>query len=322
MTSKPRVVRVRQGTPAWHEFRRTHIGSSDAPVIVGESPYRSALDLYVERTAGAAEPDAFTARLFKIGHAMEPVILALYAEETGARVRKGRVYEDRMVPWLSASLDGETDGAIVEAKWSSSSRFRDGVPADVLVQVTHQMAVARVAACDVAVLTPRDFTIHRVPFDAGFWGGILALETRFMEDHLIPGIPPDPDGSASSRAAIARLYPEDSGEMVPADPETASIVERVLARKAELEALTSELDSMENALRFLIGERTGIEGPGFRVTYKRAKDSQRIGWEEYAGSLERMIDRAILDEYDLKSLYTYTKPGTRRLLVSRMEEQG
>jgi hypothetical protein len=96
----------------------------------------------------------------------------------------------------------------------------------------------------------------------------------------------------------------------------------VLARKAELEALTSELDGMENALRFLIGERTGIEGPGFRVTYKRAKDSQRIGWEEYAGSLERLIDRAILDEYDLKALCTYTKPGTRRLLVSRMEEQG
>ena len=76
---------------------------------------------------------------------------------------------------------------------------------------------------------------------------------------------------------------------------------------------------MENALRFLIGERTGIEGPGFRVTYKRAKDSQRIGWEEYAGSLERMVGDAA---YDLKSLYTYTKPGTRRLLVSRMEEQG
>ena len=145
MTSKPRVVRVRQGTPAWHDFRATHIGSSDAPVIVGESPYRSALDLYVERTTSAAEPDAFTARLFRIGHAMEPVILALYAEETGAKVRKGRVLEDRMVPWLSASLDGETaDGTIVEAKWTSSSRWRDGVPADVLVQVTHQMAVARV----------------------------------------------------------------------------------------------------------------------------------------------------------------------------------
>jgi putative phage-type endonuclease len=322
MTSKPRVVHVRQGTIAWHDFRAKHIGSSDAPVIVGESPYRSALDLYVERTTGAVEPDAFTARLFKIGHAMEPVILSLYAEETGHKVRKGRVLEDRMVPWLSASLDGETDDAIVEAKWSSSSRWRDGVPADVLVQVTHQMAVARVSACDVAVLSPRDFTIHRVPFDAGFWGGILALETRFMEDHLIPGIPPPPDASASSRAAIARLYPEDSGEMVPADAETTSLVERVLTRKAELEALTDELDGMENALRFLIGERTGIEGPRFRVTYKRAKDSQRIGWEEYAGNLERLIDQAILDEYDLKSLCTYTKPGTRRLLVSRTEEQG
>jgi putative phage-type endonuclease len=311
--SKPKQIRVRQGTPEWHAFRRTHIGSSDAPVIAGESPYRSALDLFVEKTTGPAEVDATTARLFRIGHAMEPVILGMYAEDTGRKVRRGRVLQDSIIPWLAASLDGDADGRVVEAKWSSSRRWDDGVPPDVLVQVTHQMAVAQVNEADVAVLSPRD---------AAFWTSILELETRFIDDHLWPNIPPEPDGSRSSREAIGRLFPEDDGEMIPADAETTSLVERILDGDAKADALKAELDGMRNALRFLIGERSGIEGPGFKVTNRRAKDSQHFGWAEYAGSLERMIDAAILDEYDLKSLYTYTKPGTRRLLVSWTEEKG
>lgn len=319
---KPKQIRVRQGTPEWHAFRRTHIGSSDAPIIVGESPYRSALDLFVEKTTGPAEVDATTARLFRIGHAMEPVILGMYAEDTGRKVHRGRVIEDRDIPWLAASLDGDADGRVVEAKWSSSRRWDDGVPPDVLIQVTHQMAVAQVNEADVAVLSPRDFRIFTVAFDAAFWSSILELETRFIEDHLWPNIPPEPDGSRSSREALGRMFPEDDGEMIPADAETTSLVQRILDGDRQADALKAELDGMRNALRFLIGEKSGIEGPGFRVTNRRAKDSQHFGWAEYAQSLERMIDQAILDEYDLKPLYTYTKPGTRRLLVtSRTEER-
>jgi len=161
MSAQTKVVRVRQGSPEWHAFRASHIGSSDAPVICGESPYRSALDLYAEKIGAVQEaPDKSQARIFQVGTHMEGIILQMYQEATGRKVRKGRVLESRDLPWLSASLDGETeDGRIVEAKNTSSSRWDNGVPADVQVQVQHQMGVTGARVADVAVWTGRAFTV-------------------------------------------------------------------------------------------------------------------------------------------------------------------
>uniref|UniRef100_A0A6M3JIZ6 Putative exonuclease n=1 Tax=viral metagenome TaxID=1070528 RepID=A0A6M3JIZ6_9ZZZZ len=321
--SAPKQIRVRQGSPAWLAYRRTHIGSSDAPAIAGESPYSSALSVYADKTGPAQEPDPGTARLFRIGHAMEPVILDLYEEETGHKVRRSRVLESRDIPWLSASLDGDTPGRVVEAKWTGTTRFSDGVPGDVLVQVTHQMAVAQLDRADVAVLTPRDFTIYTVDFDATFWDHILALETRFMEDHLVPRIPPDPDETEASRRAISRMYPADDGEMIEADPDMATLIRKLLAGKEQLAALEAEVDGHENALRFLIGDHSGVNGPDFRVTYRKSADSSRVAWTEYAGSLEAMIPPERLPEAEaLRGIYTTVKQGPRRLLVTRQEAQG
>jgi putative phage-type endonuclease len=319
---KPRQVRVRQGTPEWDAFRRRHVTASDAPVIVGESPYRSALDLYLEKTTGEqVQPDPATAHRFALGHAMEPVALAMYSERTGRKVRRGRVLESREHPWLSASLDGEADGRLVEAKWSTSRRFDDGVPGDVLVQVMHQMAVAGAEAADVAVLTPRDFTIHEVRFDLAFWLSIFELERAFLAA-CRDGIPPAPDASEASRQAVLRLHPQDDGTTMIADAEMGSLVRLILDAKGRQETIAEELQGWENALRFLMADASTLIGPGFSVTYKRAKDSQRIGWAEYVASLERIVAPEHAGELaDIKGVYTYTSPGTRRLLVKR-EMQG
>jgi len=319
--NKAKQVRVRQRTPEWHAFRREHIGSSDAPAIAGESPYTSALAIYAEKVGEPAPIDPASARLMMIGQMMEPVILDFYADETGRKVRKGRVLEDRTIPWLAASLDGEAEGRIVEAKFTTTRRFNDGVPPDVLVQVTHQMAVAGAEVADVAVFTGRDFLIHEVPFDPAFWDGIYTLEAAFWQ-RLVDRDPPPPDASDSSRKALAGLYPVDTGEMIQADPEMAALVRLILDGKDRLKFISTELDGWENALRYLIGPRTGIEGPGFHVTYRKAKDSQRIGWAEYAGALERLLppDKAG-EAQEIKSIYTYTQEGSRRLLVNR-ESQG
>lgn len=318
---KPRTIRLRQNSPEWHAFRAVHIGSSEAPVIVGESPYRSPLDLYVEKTTGVQiEPDAETAHRFAIGHAMEPIALAMYAERTGRKLRKGRVLESRDDPRLSASLDGEAEGRIVEAKWTTSRRMDDEIPGDVAVQVTHQMAVSGLPVADVAVLTPRGFTIHEMPFDRGFWDSIYSHELAFW-GRVIVRDPPPPDASEASRAALAHLYPEDRAPMLTADAEMATLVRLILDGRERLGLLENELDGWRNTLRFLIGEAEGVEGPGFRVIYRKAKDSTRVAWQEYAGSLRALIaDGApgLVKSADaMRGIYTAVQPGPRRLVVNR-----
>lgn len=323
---KPRRITVRQGTPEWHAFRREHVGSSDAPVIAGESPYRSALDLYLEkRTGEQPDVDPGTAHRFALGHAMEPVALAMYAEREGRKVRKGRVLESRDVPWLSASLDGETDGRIVEAKWATGTKFDDGIPGDVLVQVTHQMAVSGIHVADVAVLTPRDFTVHSVGFDEAFWGSIFDLECEFI-GHVRRGDPPEPDGSDASRRALGRMHPQDDGTIIEADGEMAALILQVIDGKERAKALDAEVSALENALRFLIGDASGVEGSGFRVTYRKSKDSETVAWQEYASSLRAMIAEGapgLLASADaMRGIYSGVKAGYRRLLVTRKDAEG
>ncbi len=42
---------IAQGTDSWHEWRSSVIGSSDAPVIMGENPWKSAKALVEEKLA-------------------------------------------------------------------------------------------------------------------------------------------------------------------------------------------------------------------------------------------------------------------------------
>jgi hypothetical protein len=94
------LLPVRQGTPARLEFRRTGIGSSDAPVIAGERG--SLVALWAEK-AGLVkrEPvDAATQRLFDRGHRLEPVVAAWYTDETGRPLRSALQRTGTASPWI------------------------------------------------------------------------------------------------------------------------------------------------------------------------------------------------------------------------------
>ena len=325
MSAPYKTVRIRQQSPEWLAFRRTHIGSSDAAVIAGESPYTSAIELYGEKVDGPGEIPEDKATLFRVGHHMEGLILDLYQERTSRKIRRGRVLESRELPWLSASLDAEAADRPVEAKWTNSSRWDEGVPPDVILQVTHQMGVTGHKVADVAVLRREGFEIHEVPFDRDLWDALLDMEQRFTE-RLRLRLPPPPDGSESARRAISRLYPEPVLGMMESDPEIESLVRLITDGRGRVAVLEAEVESLRNTLRFVLGEHEGVEGPGFKVTYRKNKDSQTVSWDLYAGSLERVVGE-LLAEYDpenekgvniegLRDIYTNTTPGPRVLRIT------
>lgn len=326
MSAPYKVVRVRQGSEAWHTFRQTHVGSSDAAVIAGESPYTSALELYEEKVGGSGDVPEDLAVRFRIGHHMEGLILDLYEEQTSRKVRRSRVLESRELPWLSASLDGDVpDRGPVEAKWTNSSRWDGGVPSDVVLQVTHQMAVSGTKVADVAVLRRDRLEVHEVGFDPALWAALLEIEQGFVRN-LAFRQPPTPDASESARRAILRMFPEETEGMLEPDPEVESVVRLILDGQERLSILETEVEGWKNALRFVLEGHAGIEGPGYKVTYRKNKDSHPVSWDLYAGSLERVVGE-LLSEFDpenqrgvdiesLKDIYTNTKPGARVLRIT------
>lgn len=94
-----------QGSPEWIAFRAAHFPASEAPSMLGESPYKSRTQLLHEKHTGLTpEVDAATQRRFDDGHRFENLARPL-AEEIIGEPLSPVTGSDGM---LSASFDGIT----------------------------------------------------------------------------------------------------------------------------------------------------------------------------------------------------------------------
>lgn len=94
-----------QGSPEWHEYRASHFNASDAPAMLGMSPYKTRSQLLKEMQTGiAAEVDAHTQSIFDAGHHFEALARPLAEEIIGQELYPVVGSEGK----LSASFDGLT----------------------------------------------------------------------------------------------------------------------------------------------------------------------------------------------------------------------
>lgn len=103
------VVKIQQGTSEWDEHRRNHFNASDAPAMMGVSPYMSRDELLKIMATGIT-PDVSPAKqaLFDKGHAAEAAIRPYVEETIGQELYPvvGTIKFDGLK--LSASFDGLT----------------------------------------------------------------------------------------------------------------------------------------------------------------------------------------------------------------------
>ena len=104
-----------QGTEKWKAFRKTKIGSSDAPAVMGESEWMTARELWMEK-CGYAEFDHSNFATQR-GTDAEDNVRTLYEKVMG-KTYEPVVIESEDYPFMAASLDGfnPEDGTILEIK--------------------------------------------------------------------------------------------------------------------------------------------------------------------------------------------------------------
>ena len=99
----PRVERLHQGTLEWHRWRQDGIGSSDAPVIMGESNFKTPRTLWSIKTGRAAEGgDSPAARR---GRELEQLARRAYETQMETQMEPACLVHERL-EWMRASLDG------------------------------------------------------------------------------------------------------------------------------------------------------------------------------------------------------------------------
>ena len=109
------IYQLEQGSPEWHAHRARYFNASDAPAMLGISPYKTRTALLDEYKSGVSkEVDAATQKRFDDGHRFEALARAYIEEKLGDDFYPVVGAEGN----LSASFDGITidEGTIFEHK--------------------------------------------------------------------------------------------------------------------------------------------------------------------------------------------------------------
>jgi putative phage-type endonuclease len=276
----------------WLEVRKNGIGGSDAAAAVGLSPYKSQLELWLEKTGRDAElpkpdPEDITEPVFW-GTLLEPIVAAAYTKQTGNRVRKvNAVLQHANIPFMLANLDREVIGVpgvqILECKTAGEFGARlwsEGVPEYIQLQVQHQLAVTGKQAADVAVLIcGQKLEVHRIQRDDDLIARLIPLEAQFWE-YVTSDTPPPADGSESAERALRCLYPGNANRIDFSHDRTLSATfADLVSLKHDIKIREEKAERLKQTLMQAMGDASVAQFETGEVSFKRRKDSTGIDFK-------------------------------------------
>lgn len=296
----------------WLAERRTGIGGSDVAAILGMSPWRSPLDVYLDKIGEASEQPDSPAMLW--GRALEPVIRQRFADVTGLSIAVASgIQRHPTEPHMIASLDGlvvrdEAPVAVFEAKTSRTSEGwgpdgTDEVSDYYAVQVQHYMAVTRLPRAHVAVLIAGfDFRTYTIERDDETIAALVEAERDFWHGHVLARIPPPPRSAAEAAARFARAQ---SAGTVEADADVREALERLRVARERLAAWEAVEADAKSLIQAFLGEREVLTTAGKpAATWKTSKPIARVDLDALRKAHPEIVAQ-------------FTKPGapTRRFVL-------
>jgi putative phage-type endonuclease len=261
------------------------IGGSDAAAIVGASPYRGPLDVYLEKRGLVIVEESEPMRW---GTLLEPVIRDEWAQRKGlAIVTTDETFRHRDHPWCVAHPDAllADRSAGVEIKNIGEWRAKELTTAagreplfEHYCQVQHYMEVMSLPAWWIVYLIGgnrlEEFCVQR---DAAFGAWLIGRERTFYEERLTVGVAPSHQESADAVAALRAMYPQHVPPvLLDPTPELRAACERLrLATERACEAEREETAAKADVMA-LLGEAEGVAYEGCCITWRTNKRGTRV----------------------------------------------
>ena len=260
----------------WLKCRTTGIGGSDASVIAGINPYRSAYQLWLEKT-GQVEPAETYSEVTHFGTILEPIVKQEFTARTGLNIYEPKaLYRSCEYPFMLADLDGivSVDGepCVFEAKTASAykqSEWEEGIPPEYMMQIQHYMAVTGFRKSYIAALIGGNHFIYReVSRDDEMIRDIIRMEERFWTENVLGGIEPVLDGSKATSEYLDEKYSESDGKSIDLPHEMLDLCENIEMLTAKIGELETEKNAAVNRIKgFMKEAETGHIG-NHKVTWK------------------------------------------------------
>ena len=265
---------------AWLKYRKQGIGGSDAGAVCGLNPYRTAMQVYYDKTTD--EVEEIDNEAMRQGREFEDYVARRFTETTGKKVRKANVmFYDEKNPFMLAAVDrmvvGENAG--LECKTASpymADKWQDGkIPMSYQIQCHHYMAVCNADTWYIAVLIyGREFKYYRIERDEEMIADLIQIEKDFWENCVVKGQIPGPDGSKIADTVIAEYFRQSRQEVIP-----LTGFDDKLQRRQELVAVIEKMErekkQIEQELKLYLGEAEQAENERFSVSWK-AVNSNRL----------------------------------------------
>jgi predicted phage-related endonuclease len=343
---------------AWAADRHdpTTIGASEAPAVLGVSPFMSAWEYYEHKTQRPKRESG--AQQLTRGHRWESSVLADYEDASGNRVvlpgeRFGKpghlvTLANPAFEWLRESPDAfavdahgvefhlEAKTAMRAHDWSPQpgiiiESWRDEhaalIPPHVAIQAYVQLAVTELPWNDVCALVPRawDFPLIRwvrVMRDVETQGEIVEALAAWRHDHLVKRLPPANDGDPACNRFLARKFtaPDPRPSRVASASER-DLVHALVSARATIEVCEGVLKQTTNSL----GE-TAADGARLLITDDEkgpyAQVEKMPGRASIDLDLMREENPAVVSAYEAL-IPKYSRPGepSLRAMVYRLKKK-
>jgi putative phage-type endonuclease len=329
------------GRGEWLASRRKGIGGSDAAAILNLSPWRTQMDVWLDKT-GRTEPESEVADpdrtfLLQLGTELEAGIARLYTLRTGRQLQqivndKGDpiVLHHRKYPFILGSPDrlvlGESRGVEIKTENSFQQKFGEpgdpgAIPLHYEIQCRHYMAITDRDVWDLPVLKgAAKLDLHTIERDLELEEMILERLVEWWQAHVLADVPPPIDGSDAWKRHLATKFPRNVLPIVDAGSEVETDAFALARIRRQISKFQATETKLENKLKAAIGEHDGLQGAFGKVTWKKTKDSTEI---DYQAAFSAVVDIAgVTDELRSKILVdvTHPKPGVRRFLLTLNKE--
>lgn len=268
----------------WLKGRKEYVGGSEIAAIAGLSPYKTALEVYMDKISD--EVTELKSEAAEWGIALEPLVANKYAAMTSYVVsEESNVIRHPEHPFLAANIDRWVNDKefVLECKTASfrqkdywgRAEGTDAIPDQYLCQVAFYAAICDVPKVDVAVFFDiQDFRIYTYDRNKDFENKLIKIGINFWNNNVLARVPPEP----RTVNDCALLYPRSIGDSITANDEIELEIKKMRDLKVQEKLLTSELNESQIKIKsFMQANQALADSSGLIVaTWRNTERGNRM----------------------------------------------
>lgn len=244
-----------------NEDRRGYLGGSDVASIFGVSPWKSAFDLWEEKTAPEFIPpqvEPEREKLYRRGKKLEPWVMELLEEERGITImRRNQRYVDPEFEWMACEVDFEymdneglcngevkTVSPFATSEWGAEGT--DDFPIYYCLQsLWGLMITGRPKTMMAPLIGADDLRVYEVKRDEELIAEMRRRAIEFWNVNVIGRKAPDPQTQSDTLKILSKY----GGFESQGSPEVWKAVKRLKGIRAAQKRLETAKDQQEMTIK-------------------------------------------------------------------------